>query len=95
MVLIAVCAVPFRIELQLENYVLELGLGGAFPIDNQVEHMFPRPGSGEPFNRKTIWKAMALKLCLGVPIPMEGLSENVALDAWLGGAPCNRQPMGK
>ena len=36
MVLIAVCVVPFQIELQLENYVLELGLGGAFPIDNQL-----------------------------------------------------------
>ena len=36
MVLIAVCAVPFQIE-KFDNYVLELGLGGAFPIGNQLE----------------------------------------------------------
>ena len=37
MVLITGCGVPFQIENKFDNYVLELGLGDAFPIDNQLE----------------------------------------------------------
>ena len=96
MVLIAVCVVPFQIELQLENYVLELGLGGAFPIDNQLgKYGFKAWFGGAPLPIENHLEVMALKLGLGGPLPIEKQLESYGFDRCLWGPFSNRAPIGK